>query len=386
MTSRPAFIAAFAVLSGLAIWAYLLSTDSAGRALSFSLLAGTAFGIILQRGRFCFFCNFRDFVERRRSEGLIAIIVALAAGLVLYQIVIMAWMPVPHETRLPPTAHIGPVGFTLAGASLVFGIGMSMSGSCLSAHFYRLGEGAFGCLAALAGAGFGFLLGFLSWNAIYTATVFDDPSVWLPHHLGYAGTLIVSLAVLLATALIVLRFGQRSDEPADRPAPLTAIFVNRWPAITTGLLVAAVSAFTYFRVSPLGVTAELGSLVRTAGTHSAIVPGTLAGLDTVRGCISAVKTTILSPNGLFVLGLILGSFASALLAGQFKPSWPSARGLAVRFIGGTMMGWAGMTALGCTVGVLLSGIHAGALSGWVFLAFCSLGTWIGLKLPASIRA
>jgi uncharacterized protein len=45
-----------------------------------------------------------------------------------------------------------------------------------------------------------------------------------------------------------------------------------------------------------------------------------------------------------------------------------------------LMGWGGMTALGCTVGVLLSGIHAGALSGWVFLVFCGLGAFAGLFL------
>jgi hypothetical protein len=42
------------------------------------------------------------------------------------------------------------------------------------------------------------------------------------------------------------------------------------------------------------------------------------------------------------------------------------------------MGWGAMIALGCTVGVLLSGIHAGALSGWVFLFFCFAGIAAGL--------
>jgi len=32
-----------------------------------------------------------------------------------------------------------------------------------------------------------------------------------------------------------------------------------------------------------------------------------------------------------------------------------------------------LTALGCTVGVLLSGIHAGSLSGWIFLIAMSIG-------------
>jgi hypothetical protein len=38
-----------------------------------------------------------------------------------------------------------------------------------------------------------------------------------------------------------------------------------------------------------------------------------------------------------------------------------------------------MTALGCTIGVLLSGTQAFALSGWVFFLFSFLGVWLGIK-------
>lgn len=376
--------AALAILSALAVAAYPLGALENGRQLAFSLLAGAAFGIVMQRGRFCFLCNFRDFIDNRRSDGVVSILVALLAGVVFYQIVTMAWMPVPQPGRLPPNAHIGPVGWLLAVASTVFGVGAALSGSCLSGHFYRLGEGAFGSMLAIVGAGFGFLLAFLSWNFLYTLTVFDDLPVWLPHHLGYGSALLVACALLAVLIIVVLFFdkaapGLSAAIPASRlHQAFRSIFVERWPPVVTGVLVAAISAFSYFRVAPLGVTAELGSIVRTAGASAGWVPETLAGLDTVRGCISAIKKTILSPNGVFVGGLIVASFASALSAGKFQPSWPSAGGLAIRFAGGVLMGWGGMTALGCTIGVLLSGIHAGALSGWVFLVFCGFGAFAGL--------
>ena len=376
---------AFAISCTLTVAALQLGALENGRQLAFSLLAGGAFGIVMQRGRFCFLCNFRDFIDDRRSDGVLAILVALLAGVVFYQIITMAWMPVPQPGRLPPDAHIGPVGWVLALASTVFGVGAALSGSCLSGHFYRLGEGAFGSVVAIAGAALGFLLAFLSWNFLYTLSVFNDPPIWLPHHIGYGSALLLAGFVLAGLIFIVLFF--------DKTAPvslsvsenrlqqaLRSVFVERWPPVVTGVLVAAVSAFSYFRVAPLGVTAELGSIVRTAGASAAWVPETLAGLDTVRGCISAVKTTILSPNGVFVLGLVLASFAAALSAGKFQPSWPSAGGLVARFAGGVLMGWGGMTALGCTIGVLLSGIHAGAVSGWVFFLFCGLGAFAGLIL------
>ncbi len=374
----PRLVAAI-ILLVLVFWSVWLATDAAGRTLSFSLLAGTAFGVVLQRGRFCFLCNMRDFVDRRDASGVIAILVALAAGIVLYQAVLGAWVPVPQPGRLPPSAHVGPVGIVLAIAALVFGVGMALSGSCLSAHFYRLGEGAFGSLAALAGAGLGFLTAFSTWEKLYVLTVFDDPAIWLPGEFGYAAASMLALAALAVIAVAVLRHGA---PPAKADvlvvSPIDALLVRRWPPVVTGLIVAAISAFAYLRVAPLGVTAELGSLVRTAAAPFGLAPQSLVGLDMVRGCISLVKTAILSPNGVFVLALVCSSFAAALAAGRFRPSWPAPAGLLARFLGGLLMGWGAMTGLGCTVGVLLSGIHAGALSGWVFLAFCTIGAVIGL--------
>ncbi|WP_411032749.1 YeeE/YedE family protein [Shinella sp. BYT-45] len=358
-------------------WSIWLAQDAGGRALSFSLIAGSAFGIVLQRGRFCFLCNLRDFVEERDASGVVAILAALAAGIVLYQAVLGAWVPVPQPDRLPPNAHVGPVGPVLAVAAFAFGLGMAISGSCLSAHLYRLGEGAFGSIAALLGAAAGFLIGFRTWNALYTLTVFDDPPIWLPGVAGYAGATLAALLALASIAWLVLSKAAPLPK-SDSATPYEMVFIRRWPPVVTGLLVAVISALAYLRVAPLGVTAELGSLVRTGGLSLNLVPETLVGLDTVRGCVSAVKTALLSPNGLFVTGMVLASFAAALPAGRFKPSWPGPSGLAARFAGGVLMGWGAMTGLGCTVGVLLSGIHAGAVSGWVFLVFCTLGAVLGL--------
>lgn len=115
-----------------------------------------------------------------------------------------------------------------------------------------------------------------------------------------------------------------------------------------------------------------------------LLPETLNGLDGFRGCATVVKAALLSENGLFVLGLVGGSFASAVVAGQFVPRRPSWRDVSAGLAGGVLMGWGAMTALGCTVGVLLSGIRAGALSGWVFLLAAFAGVLIGLPLRRRI--
>jgi hypothetical protein len=137
--------------------------------------------------------------------------------------------------------------------------------------------------------------------------------------------------------------------------------------------VAVISAFAFLRVGPLGVTAELGSIARTSSAALGALPETLHGLDGLRGCATVVKAALLSKNGALVGGLVAGSFAAALVAGQFTPAWPTPKQVAKGLAGGILMGWGAMTGLGCTVGVLLSGIHAGALSGWVFFVFCTIG-------------
>ncbi len=359
----------------------------AGRPLALSLLLGAAFGAVLQRSRFCFYCNFRDLVEKREVSGVLAILVALAVGAVGYTLIFGAWLPTPAAERLPPTAHIGPVSITLFVAAFAFGLGMAISGSCLSAHFYRLAEGSVISPFAIIGAAIGFGIGFLTWNPLFLAMTSDAVIVWFPHTLDYAGSLVATLIALAAIAAIAFWWARpRPPEPAaalDGRQALNNLFIRRWPPVVAGTLVGIISTLAYFRVAPLGVTAELGSLVRTAGTDFGVISNTLFGLDGLRGCATVIKEALLSNNGLFVLGLIGASFITSLIADQFRPRKLTGTDVLRGLTGGLLLGWGAMTALGCTVGVLLSGIHAGSLSGWVFLLMCCTGAALGMLAARS---
>jgi uncharacterized membrane protein YedE/YeeE len=367
-------------------WGFLTldAQGPAGRPLAMSLAFGAAFGAVLQRSRFCFYCNFRDLVEKREAGGAIAILVALAVGAIGYTVIFGAWLPTPALERLPPTAHIGPVSITLIIAAFAFGIGMVISGSCLSAHFYRLAEGSVISPFAIIGALVGFGVGFLTWNPLFLAITSNAFILWLPHHLGYAGGLLLTLVLLAGLAALTIWWSRPRAEVALRPLTLAEavhrVFIRRWPAVIAGTLVGVISVLAFFRVAPLGVTAELGSIARTAGTSWGVLPSSLFGLDGLRGCATIIKEALLSNNGLFVIGLVAASFVTSFLADQFKPrpikGVDVVRGLA----GGLLLGWGAMTALGCTVGVLLSGIHAGSLSGWVFFAAMAVGILLSWKV------
>lgn len=350
-----------------------------GRALTFAALAGALFGVLLQRSRFCFYCVSRDWLERRDGRGLLGIVVALIVGTLGYHAIFGAFLPTPTVSRLPPDAHIGPVSTVLAAGALAFGFGMALAGSCISAQLYRLGEGAATAPVALLGTLIGFGLGFASWNRLYLDAVQEAPVIWLPHTLGYGGSLLVQLTLLLAIAWVL---GRRLPPP-ELPPPTSladALFNRRWPAYAGGLAIGALAAVVYLRSEPLGVTAELGSLARTAADRLGWLPARLEGLDGFAGCATTVKETLWSTNGAFVVALVLGSLVAALLAGDFRWQRPGATALLRNLVGGLLMGWGAMVALGCTVGTLLSGIMAGALSGWVFAICGGVGLWLGWLL------
>ena len=387
-------LAALVVL-GLGFASDALLAQPRGASLSLSLILGALFGFVLQRSRFCFLCHWRDFLDARDPRGILAILAALAVGVAGYTVVYGAWMPDPSGTRLPPGAHIGPVGPVLIAAGLSFGAGMAISGSCISAHLYRLGEGSPTAPFALVGAGAGFALGFVTWNPLYLASLSEAPILWLPRLVGYAGALLAALAVLGALALWLLtRFPTpgtsaskiaASQIPASKASPLAAIFVARWPAWTGGVAVGLLGTVAYLRLGPLGVTSELGARSRAAAAGLGLIPERLEGLDTFRGCVTLVRDTVLTPNGLFVAGLVLASFAAALAAGQFRPAWPTGGQIARGAVGGLLLGWGAMTGLGCSVGTLLSGISAGAVSGWVFAIAMFAGATAILTLPGIRR-
>ena len=139
-----------------------------------------------------------------------------------------------------------------------------------------------------------------------------------------------------------------------------------------------VGTIAYLRVEPLGVTRQISTQARTFMTENKIGDDTLVGLDRMAGCIAVVSETITN-NGWLILGIVASSFAAALAGNRFKPALPTVRNGATALLGGVLLGWGSMISLGCTIGVLLSGTQAFALSGWVFFAFVFLGSWVGIK-------
>jgi uncharacterized membrane protein YedE/YeeE len=379
-------VIAFIVITLLLSTAFYLSSNTSNSTAPISLLIGMSLGLLLERGRFCFFCIFRDGIEDKNTTPFLSVLVAIATGSIGYAIIFGQFLPDTSTDRLPPVAHIGPVSWVLAVAAFSFGIGMSLSGACISGHLYRLGQGYLRAIPALVGTLIGFVLAFLSWNWLYLKAISDAPTIWLPHYVGYSGALLITLAALIGLAFVAIRKGcnsepirKASSSSISLSATLKSLITERWSPISTGAIVGIIGTIAYLRVEPLGVTRQLSTTARTFMDAQKIGPETLVGLDRMAGCI-AVVTEAITNNGWLVLGIVGTSFAAAIAGGRFSLSKLTPINSATALLGGVLLGWGSMISLGCTIGVLLSGTQAFALSGWIFFAFVFLGSFVGIKL------
>lgn len=372
---------------GLLFTAYQLSdNEGTGTNAALSLLIGSALGIAFERGRFCFFCIFRDAIEDRDTTPFLSILSAIAVGAIGYAVIFGQFLPDTSSDRLPPNAHIGPVSTALVAAGLAFGIGMALSGACISGHLYRIGQGSLRAYPALFGSLIGFGLGFKSWNTLYSKSISDAPTTWLPHYLGYGGSLALTLLLLALIAVVAIKFGKNST-PLSNPVATKinlaslrqSLLINRWRPLTTGAIFGVIGTFAYLRIEPLGVTRQISTTSRTYFEGQGWIPQNLDGLDLMAGCIAVVSTAIVN-NGWLILGIVIASFAAALAGNRFKFQQITWRNALTALVGGLLLGWSSMIALGCTVGVLLSGTQSFALSGWAFFATAFTGAWIGIKL------
>jgi uncharacterized membrane protein YedE/YeeE len=376
----------FVIIAALLGLSYILSASPERSNASISLLIGLSLGLLLERGRFCFFCIFRDGIENGDTRPFLSVIAAIATGSIGYALVFGQFLPDTSTERLPPVAHIGPVSWVLALSAFVFGIGMALSGACISGHLYRIGQGYLRAIPALLGTLIGFGLAFISWNPLYSLAIADAPTLWLPHYIGYAGSLLLTLAILLAGAAWLMRRDHGSSDSQSFTTRITSfssllrrVIFERWSPVATGAMVGVVGTIAYLRVEPLGVTRELSSRARSIMESSGVGPESLNGLDLLAGCIS-IATEAITNNGWLILGLVVASFAASFAGGRFKVVRLTLRNSTTALLGGVLLGWGSMIALGCTIGVLLSGTQAFALSGWVFFGFVFLGSYVGIKL------
>jgi uncharacterized membrane protein YedE/YeeE len=348
------------------------------------LALGVVFGAVANKTNFCTMGALSDVVNMghwgRMRMWLLAIAVAIlgttalaSAGLVdlskaVTQRPVIAWL-------------------SLLVGGLAFGTGMTMAGGCANKNLVRVGGGSLRSVVVLVFMG---IAGYMTMRGLFAqwrANWLDPVSIslgeagWADQSLGTAlaratgidgGTARWAVAGVLALALAVFAL-------KDRRFRANA---NQWlGGIVIGLIIVAgwyVSGHLGYGENP----ETLETVFFATNTHAlesmSFVGPVAWGLELLMLWTDA--SLHLSFGIASVLGVVAGSAAYALASGKFRwEGFASFADLRQQLIGGLLMGFGGITALGCTIGQGLSGVSTLAIGSFIAVAGIVSGSVAWLK-------
>ncbi len=263
----------------------------------------------------------------------------------------------------------------LMGGTL-FGVGMTIAAGCANKNLVRVGGGSLRSLVVLvflAISSYMTLKGlFGQWRASFLDPVAVDLTTWGLSNQSLS-TLVAKLtglpekAALLTTAL-TLGLGMLAFVFKDKRFRSNLSHVLG--SIALGLLVVAAWYLTghigYGENPETLETVYFATNTRTLESFSFVAP-TAYSLELLM--LWTDKTLHVSFGIANVVGVVLGSFAYAIATKQFRwEGFASLEDLRTQLIGAVLMGFGGVTAVGCTVGQGLSGVSTMAVGSFLALA------------------
>ena len=341
------------------------------------------FGAAANRVNFCTMGAVSDVVAmadwRRMRMWLLAIAVAIAGANALEATgLVDLGKTIYTSPRIPWVSHL--VG------GFLFGFGMTLASGCGSRTLIRLGAGNLKSLVVLMVLGIAAYMTLKGLFAVWRVSTldifrFDTASFGAAHSdlvsvlgaVSGASAIGPWLAFLVAGAVAAFVFASRefraSPDLIVGGAVIGAVIVGGWyvsghlgylaedPRTLEEAFVATNSgrAESFSFVAPVGYLLELLLLWTD---QSRIVTFGIAG----------------------VLGLAVGSAAMAIATRTFRwEGFASVEDLVNHIVGGVLMGFGGVTALGCTIGQGLTGISTLAIGSLIAVAAIVTGCVAALK-------
>jgi uncharacterized membrane protein YedE/YeeE len=277
------------------------------------------------------------------------------------------------------------LSYTLGG--FLFGIGMTLGSGCGSKTLVRLGGGSLKSLVVFTFLGIAAYMTLKGVFAIWRTSWLDPVAVDLAAHRlprqdlptliaswSGAGLGSVELVVALVVAGALLAFVFKDRE-----------FRGSFDHILGGTVVGLVVVGGWYVTGHLGFAENPATLENTVfGTNS----HTIESLSFVAPVAFTLELLMLwSDKSLgvtfgiaAVAGIVLGSFAYALASRTFR--WEGLAGpedTANHVIGGILMGFGGVTALGCTIGQGITGFSTLALGSILTFAAIVAGSALTMK-------
>jgi uncharacterized membrane protein YedE/YeeE len=363
--------------------------DEAARDLSSlvvggGLALGFVFGAIANRANFCTMGAVSDVVNMghwgRMRMWLLAIAVAIIGANLLFH---AGLIDLTKSIYQRPSLN----WLSLLLGGVVFGVGMSLAGGCANKNLIRVGGGSVRALVVLTFLGISAYMTLKGLFGQWRASFLDPVSI----DLGKMGMADQSLASVVGkatgldtgTALMVTLWVVGLALVAfvfkDKRFRANA---TQWSA---GIVLGAIVAAGWYLTGHLGFGENPETLeevffatnTRTLESMSFVAP-TAFGLELLM--LWTDKSLRVSFGIATALGVVLGSLAWALKAKTFRwEGFASFDDLRNQLIGAVLMGFGGVTAMGCTVGQGMTGVSTLAIGSFLALAGIIAGSAATLK-------
>jgi uncharacterized membrane protein YedE/YeeE len=351
-----------------------------------AFVLGTVFGAVANRVNFCTMGAVADIVNfgdwRRMRMWLLAIAVAiLGAG------VLQAAGLVDLTKTIYTSSRISWLSLLVGG--LLFGFGMTLGSGCGSKTLIRLGGGNLKSLIVLVFLGISAYMTlrgvFALWRAngldpvridlaSIGASASDLPSIAAALGIGAAAKLWIPIVVAAALAGYVLasRDFRASREMVIGGIIIGAVIVGGW----------YVSAHLGYLAEDPNTLEEKFVATNSGRAESFSFVGPVAYLlELLLFWTDQSRTLTFGIAG--VLGVIVGSAAAALATRTFRwEGFGSVEDIANHVVGGVLMGFGGITALGCTIGQGLTGVSTLAVGSFLALGAIIAGAVAANKYQA----
>ncbi|MGH8667602.1 MAG: YeeE/YedE family protein [Burkholderiales bacterium] len=336
------------------------------------------FGAVGNKTHFCTMGAVSDWVNMgdlsRMRMWLLAIAVALLGSSALH----LAGV-IDLSKSIYPSPNFTWLSYLVGG--FLFGVGMTLGSGCGSKTLIRVGAGnlkslvvyvflgiaAYMTLRGLFGA---FRVGVLEKAAITLSTGQDLPSL-LSASTGFGkGTWMVVLALAIAGGLLAFIYSSKQFRSS---------FDYTLGGVVTGLVVVG----GWYVSGHLGYIAEDPNTLQEG--FRATNTGRMESFSFVAPLAFTLeylmlwtdKSKLITYGIASAAGVIAGSAAYALATRTFRwEGFRDAEDTALHMVGGTLMGFGGITALGCTIGQ--------GISGFSTLALGSIMTFLAIVAGAAL--
>jgi len=337
------------------------------------------FGYVGNKTHFCTMGAVSDIVNLNHWDRMRAWMLAIAIAIIGTSLLVYG-----GQIDVSKTIYTGSNFYWLAAlvGGLTFGVGMTLAGGCGQRTLVRLGGGnlksivvfifmGYAALVTLSGIFGAFRVSVLQAPPV---TVFLDGMQTLPSLLGMptqTGTLMVGLIVGIALLLFVFlnkEFRQNHD--------------NILAGTVIGLIVVAgwyvTGRFGFGEDPDTLELVYLGTNSHLAESMTFVAP---VGYTMNLFAYWTDAATIVTFGVASVFGVIVGSFVYGVTHRTFRwESFNSPQDMFRHIVGAILMGFGGVTAVGCTIGQGITGISTLAVSSFVVLASIIAGAAITMKI------